>query len=111
MSKNHRGKGIIELYKRGRGTCPICHRTGVKIIHERENDKQKIFVCKICNVVMSRKETRLKKQMESPAATETTKAAVETAETTVAEKTETETAGTTESAAPETGEKKDDGQD
>ena len=62
MSKNHRGKGIIEKYRRGRGTCPVCNRTGVKVIHEREIDKKKIEVCKVCNATLSRKETLLKKQ-------------------------------------------------
>lgn len=86
MSKNHRGKGIIDKYKRGRGTCPVCQRTGVKIIHEREQDKKKIFVCKVCNVVMSRREIQLKKKLETVTETETKKTAVETTGTKTEEK-------------------------
>jgi hypothetical protein len=89
MSKNHRGKGIRELYKRGRGTCPVCKRTGVKIIHEREKDKQKIFVCKVCNVVMSRREKQLKKKLETMAETETKKETIQTTEVKPVEKEET----------------------
>ncbi|MBN2443693.1 MAG: hypothetical protein JXJ04_20195 [Spirochaetales bacterium] len=62
MSKNSRGKGIIEKYKRGRGICPICKRTGVKVIKEKEIDKQKVEICKICVATLTKKETLLKKQ-------------------------------------------------
>lgn len=101
MSKNHRGKGIRDKYRRGRGTCPVCKRTGVKIIHEREKEKQKIFVCKVCNVVMSRMETKLKKKLESVAEAETKKPVVETTEVKTEEKAET----TAETTATETTEK------
>lgn len=88
MSKNHRGKGILDKYKRGRGTCPTCKRTGVKIIHEQEIDKQKIFVCKICNVVISRKEMQLKKKAETMTQAEQKSAEVKTPDVTVEEKEE-----------------------
>jgi hypothetical protein len=55
MSKNHRGKGIKEKPRSGRGTCPVCKRTGVKVIYEREIDKVKTNICKICNSVLSKK--------------------------------------------------------
>ena len=55
MSKNYRGKGIIDKPARGRGTCPVCKRTGVKILHEKEIEGKKTLVCKICSVVLSRK--------------------------------------------------------
>ena len=32
MSKAHRGSGIRELVNNGRGTCPICKRSGIKVI-------------------------------------------------------------------------------
>ena len=67
MSKNHRGKGLLEKYKKGRGTCPICHRTAVKITHEREIDKQKALICKICNSVLAKKEEELKKKESAQA--------------------------------------------
>ncbi|MBN2351948.1 MAG: hypothetical protein JXD23_05210 [Spirochaetales bacterium] len=54
MSKAHRGKGTRTKPNQGRGTCPQCKRTGVKVIYEREVDKQKIFLCKICNTKMSK---------------------------------------------------------
>jgi hypothetical protein len=62
MSKNHRGKGLIEKYRRGRGTCPVCKRTGVKVVHEKEVNGNKLEVCKVCVATLSRKEALLKKQ-------------------------------------------------
>jgi len=41
MSKAHRGKGLRELPKSGRGTCPVCGRTGVKVIYEQEIEGKK----------------------------------------------------------------------
>lgn len=61
MSKNHRGAGIRNLPSRGRGTCPICHRTGVKIIYEVEIDGQKTMICKRCNATMKNKARKEKK--------------------------------------------------
>ncbi len=49
MSKGHRGKGIRTKPSHGRGTCPVCKRTGVKVLYEREIDKVKVAICKICN--------------------------------------------------------------
>ena len=92
MSKNHRGKGILDKYKRGRGVCPVCKRTGIKIIHERERDKQKIFVCKICNVVLSKQEAQLKKA-ESLKLTEAPKKEPETITVKATETTTTEEEG------------------
>ncbi len=56
MSKSHRGKGIRNKLRSGRGTCPLCQRTGVKVIYEREVNKQKISVCKICNASENKKQ-------------------------------------------------------
>lgn len=55
MSKNHRGKGIKELVKSGRGTCPICKRTGIKLLYEKDIEGKKINVCKICKVTLGKK--------------------------------------------------------
>lgn len=49
MSKAHRGSGIRELVKSGRGTCPVCRRSGIKVLYENEVNKKKIKVCKECN--------------------------------------------------------------
>lgn len=49
MSKNHRGKGLKNVPKRGRGICPICGRTAVKIVWEWKNKEGKtVNVCKLC---------------------------------------------------------------
>ncbi len=49
MSKAHRGTGVRELVKSGRGACPVCKRTGVKVLYENEVNEKKIMVCKECN--------------------------------------------------------------
>jgi len=48
MSKAHRGKGIRDQYAHGRGECPVCKRSNVKILYEQEADGQKFKICKIC---------------------------------------------------------------
>lgn len=55
MSKNHRGAGIRSLVKHGRGECPVCHRTGVKVLYEVEVDGKKVKVCKVCNAMFKNK--------------------------------------------------------
>ena len=48
MAKNFRGRNIK---KEGwKGTCPICSRTGVKLLWSGKdaNDKD-VNICKICN--------------------------------------------------------------
>ena len=49
MSKAHRGTGIRDLVKSGRGTCPVCKRSGVKVLYENAINEKKIKVCKECN--------------------------------------------------------------
>lgn len=49
MGKNHRGKGITGLPSHGRGECPVCKRTGIKLLYEVKQDEQTIKVCKICS--------------------------------------------------------------
>lgn len=49
MAKAHRGTGIRSLPNHGRDTCPICKKTGIKVLYEVEKDGQKIKVCKYCN--------------------------------------------------------------
>ena len=52
MSKPHRGKSIRELPSRGRGECPVCNRTNVKILYEQEAGEKKVKVCKICKAAI-----------------------------------------------------------
>ena len=54
MSKAHRGKGIRELFARGRGECPVCKRTNVKILYEQESGETKIKICKTCKAALKR---------------------------------------------------------
>lgn len=54
MSKAHRGSGIRELVNRGRGTCPVCKRTGIKIPFEHEANGKKIKICKQCRAALAK---------------------------------------------------------
>jgi len=50
MSKTHRGKPLkTETPQSGRGKCPLCRRTGVKLLYEYELDGKKLVLCKQCN--------------------------------------------------------------
>jgi len=55
MAKNHRGKGIKNLPNHGRGTCPVCGRTGVKVTHEAKAGDKTVNVCKVCKACASNK--------------------------------------------------------
>ncbi|MDD4156125.1 MAG: hypothetical protein PHY08_06070 [Candidatus Cloacimonetes bacterium] len=48
MSKNHRGKGLKNVPAQGRGTCPICHRTGIKVVYETKVNEESLKTCKEC---------------------------------------------------------------
>ncbi|MCL2269704.1 MAG: hypothetical protein FWC24_00020 [Treponema sp.] len=52
MSKPHRGKTIRELFARGRGTCPVCGASGIKLLYELEADGKKVKVCKPCRAAI-----------------------------------------------------------
>lgn len=52
MSKAHRGKGIRELFHRGRGVCSVCNRANVKTLYEHDKDGTKIKICKICRAAL-----------------------------------------------------------
>ena len=52
MAKPHRGKSIRELPSRGRGECPVCKRTNVKILYEQESGEKKVKVCKTCKAAI-----------------------------------------------------------
>lgn len=49
MSKAHRGSGIRSEVNHGRGQCPVCKRTEVKVMYEATIDGQKAKICKPCN--------------------------------------------------------------
>ena len=53
MSKAHRGAGIRELDNHGRGACPVCKRSGIKVLYEQEINEQKMSVCKQCKAAIA----------------------------------------------------------
>lgn len=57
MSKAHRGKGLkSETPNGGRGTCPMCKRTGIKTIYEVvDSNEAKMNVCKECSKAIKNK--------------------------------------------------------
>ncbi|GHU48790.1 hypothetical protein FACS1894200_06540 [Spirochaetia bacterium] len=52
MAKAHRGKGIRELVAHGRGECPVCKKTNIKILYEQEAGEKKIKICKTCKAAI-----------------------------------------------------------
>ena len=54
MAKAHRGSGLREKIKSGRGTCPVCKRSGIKIVYEQDVNEKKILVCKQCRAAIAR---------------------------------------------------------
>ena len=52
MSKPHRGKSLRELPSRGRGECPVCKRTNVKILYEQDAGEKKVKLCKTCKAAV-----------------------------------------------------------
>ena len=55
MAKNFRGKLIRTLPNHGRGECPVCHRGGVKLLHEVKVETATVKVCKSCKAVAAAK--------------------------------------------------------
>ncbi len=53
MSKAHRGVEIRNLLNRGRGKCPICRRTGIKVLFEQEINEKKVNICKQCKAALA----------------------------------------------------------
>ncbi len=59
MSKAHRGKSLASEYPNGgRGECPKCHRTGIKVIYEVMEDDKKMMICKECNAAIKNKKAK-----------------------------------------------------
>jgi hypothetical protein len=51
MAKRNRGKTINYLPSRGRGTCPLCGRTRIKLLYPFKTEtNQTIKVCKNCRL-------------------------------------------------------------
>lgn len=48
MAKPHRGKTLWKLPAHGRGTCPLCGRTGVKLLYPLQVNGVSANVCKRC---------------------------------------------------------------
>jgi hypothetical protein len=63
MAKTHRGKGLKPVLNHGRGTCPICKRTGVKVVFEVTLKEKTVKVCKTCKAALGHG----KKQKEAEA--------------------------------------------
>ncbi len=53
MAKGHRGKGLRSQVRHGRGICPICKRTAVKVVYEAQVKDKTIKVCKTCKAALS----------------------------------------------------------
>jgi transcription elongation factor Elf1 len=47
MAKANRGRNLVGVQKK-RGKCPICNRSGVKLLHTRKEGEKTINVCKQC---------------------------------------------------------------
>jgi hypothetical protein len=54
-AKSHRGKTLWKLPSRGRGTCPICKATRIKVLYEIvTDDGNKLKVCNLHSRVTKR---------------------------------------------------------
>ncbi|MCU6707254.1 hypothetical protein M6D81_00915 [Paenibacillus sp. J5C_2022] len=50
MAKAKRGRALWRLPARGRGTCPICQATRIKLLYPLvKSDGTKLTVCKRCS--------------------------------------------------------------
>ncbi len=57
MAKTNRGKGIKSILNRGRGKCPSCGSTGIKLLYEHEIKEAKVNVCKVCHAKIKNQES------------------------------------------------------
>lgn len=53
MSKAHRGKGILDKPKRGRGACPVSKQTGVKLLYETDLEGKKTMISKVGKAILA----------------------------------------------------------
>ena len=63
MGKTHRGKGLKELVHQGRNVCPVCKRTGIKVVFEAQVKDKTIKVCKTCKASISH--GKMQKELEA----------------------------------------------
>ncbi|MDR2589343.1 MAG: hypothetical protein LBC67_07945 [Spirochaetales bacterium] len=61
MSKAHRGAGLRSQTSSGRGVCPLCKRSGIKVVHEVASGDKKLMLCKQCKAAVASG----KKQLEA----------------------------------------------
>ena len=76
MSKAHRGKGILDKPKRGRGACPVSKQTGVKLLYQVDLNGTQTMVSKVGKAMLAnaKKNTQAaapaaEKPAEAPAGT------------------------------------------
>jgi len=48
MAKSNRGKLLHKLPSRGRGTCPLCGKTRIKLLYTHNGENGPVKVCKNC---------------------------------------------------------------
>jgi hypothetical protein len=63
MAKTHRGKGLNTQVSHGRGECPVCKRTAIKVIFEVQVKDKTIKVCKTCKAAIGH--GKLQKEVEA----------------------------------------------
>ena len=68
MSKSHRGTGVRKEPNHGRGVCPVCGRSQVKVLYEKEIDGNKVKVCKVCSAHMENDAQKAAKAAKKAAA-------------------------------------------
>jgi len=66
MGKTHRGKGLKDQVSQGRGTCPICKRTAVKVVFEAQVKDKTLKVCKTCKASIAH--GKMQKEVEAATA-------------------------------------------
>jgi len=49
LAKSNRGKSLKKLPSRGRGTCPLCGKTRIKLLYTYVGEDGQKKVCKQCN--------------------------------------------------------------
>ncbi len=69
MGKTHRGKGLKDQVRNGRGVCPVCKRTAVKVVYEAQIKDATVKVCKTCKATLNN--AKVKKPAEAPVAAAT----------------------------------------
>jgi hypothetical protein len=63
MGKTHRGKGLKEQPRGGRNVCPVCKRTGIKVVFEVQVKEKTVKVCKTCKAAIGH--GKLQKEVEA----------------------------------------------